>query len=69
MILGIDPGTTESGWVHYDNDAGSCTQLQRVQARAEQHGIQGDELKEVMAMLCQPPQESVFTGWAHRRAR
>jgi hypothetical protein len=22
MILGIDPGTTESGWVHYDNDAG-----------------------------------------------
>jgi hypothetical protein len=44
-------------------------QLQRVQARAEQHGIYGDELREVMAMLCQPPQESVFTGWAHRRAR
>lgn len=22
MILGIDPGTTESGWVHYVNDAG-----------------------------------------------
>jgi hypothetical protein len=69
MILGIDPGTAGLDGMLTANTDVTRAQLQRVQARAEQHGIQGDELKEVMAMLCQPPQESVFTGWAHRRAR
>jgi hypothetical protein len=30
-------------------------QLERAQCRAEERGIHGDELREVMAMLCQKP--------------
>lgn len=40
----------------------SRAQLRSVQARAERCGYEGDELREIMAMLCQPPRVTVFSS-------
>jgi hypothetical protein len=37
-------------------------QLLRVQARAERAGLEGDALREVLAMICQPVRETYWSG-------
>ena len=41
-------------------------QLLAVQARAEALGYEGDALKEIMAMLSQPPRENEYRGLERR---
>jgi hypothetical protein len=41
-------------------------QLLTVQARAERCGYEGDELREIMMMLAQPPRANVFSGRERR---
>jgi hypothetical protein len=40
----------------------SYDELRRAQARAEDHGLHGDALREVLAILCQPPRPTLWSG-------